>query len=76
MQNIILCKVRFKGIATPSSSGNASVAAWNDSIDLYCVKHTERQWQWHLKQLGSSKDPISPGPIFEVAPLHIVVGFF
>ena len=40
----------FKGIATPSGSGNASVAAWNDSIDLYCVKHTEQQQ--HLKWRG------------------------
>ena len=34
-------KTLAKGIATPS------VAAWNDSIDLNCVKHTERQQ--HLK---------------------------
>ena len=43
---------RRKGIATPSGSGNASIAAWNDSIDLYCVKHTEQQQQWHLKRHG------------------------
>ena len=44
-----------KGIATPRVSGNASVAAWNDSIDLYCVKHTEWQWQWHLKWHGKQQ---------------------
>ena len=34
-----------KGIATPigSGSGNTSVAAWKDPIDLYCVKHTKYQ---------------------------------
>ena len=43
-----------KGIATQSSSSSGSSsgsgstawdAAWNDSIDLYCTKHTK----WHLK---------------------------
>ena len=49
--------MNIKGIATPSGSGsgNASVAAWNDSIDLYCVKHTEQQWQRHLKWRGEQQ---------------------
>ena len=46
---------RSKGIATTSGSGNAGVAAWNDSIDLYCVKHTEWQWQWYLKPHGEQQ---------------------
>ena len=29
-----------KGVRTPSVSVNAD--AWNDSMDLYCVTHTER----------------------------------
>ena len=40
----------FKGMNTPSGGGNASGAAWNDSMDLYCTEHTERQWQRHPKR--------------------------
>ena len=43
---------RCKGMNTPSGSIAASVAAWNDSIDLYCTEHTESKTKSTWTDLG------------------------
>ena len=40
LSNLIRIHSYSKGIRTPSGSRNAWDAAWNDSIELYCTKHT------------------------------------
>ena len=51
-------------------------APWNDSMDLYCTKHTEQHLKHCPKSATSSKDPISCGPIFHVSMLGVVASFF
>ena len=60
------------------SSSNAWDATPKDPMDLYCTKHTELCSAAVASQvvLWVAKHPMGHRPFFQVATLHIVVGFF
>ena len=69
-----MCVLSCKGMNRPNGSGSGSVAAWNDSIDLYCTEHTVAAASKAAPLVA--KDPMGHGPIFPASTLHVVVGFF